>query len=82
MWYLEHQLNITLFGTPSTNNFAASKMRFWPTSPISMAVPLVPAEETYTGTITVENANGCVSTGTTFTITVNKCLISIVKESK
>jgi hypothetical protein len=53
-----------------------------PTSPISMAVPLVPAEETYTGTITVENANGCVSTGTTFTITVNKCLISIVKESK
>jgi hypothetical protein len=40
-------------------------------SPISISVPANTAAGTYTGNITVKNANGCVSTATSFTITVN-----------
>ncbi len=42
-----------------------------PASPISIAVPANAPVGTYTGTITVKNANGCVSTSSVFTITIN-----------
>jgi len=42
-----------------------------PASPITISVPASTNAGTYTGTITVTNANGCVSNGTTFTVTVN-----------
>ena len=42
-----------------------------PASPITISVPANVAAGTYTGIITVKNANGCVSTGTTFNITIN-----------
>jgi len=40
-------------------------------SPITISVPANAPVGTYTGTITVKNANGCVSTTKTFTITIN-----------
>ncbi|SFE12071.1 beta strand repeat-containing protein, partial [Flavobacterium phragmitis] len=40
------------------------------TSPISITIPSTAVANTYTGTITVKNANGCVSTGNSFTLTV------------
>src|SRR4030095_5563588 len=43
-----------------------------PASPINITVPANAAANTYTGTITVKNANGCVSsTGINFTLTIN-----------
>lgn len=42
-----------------------------PASPIQISVPANVATGTYTGTITVKNANGCISAGKTFTITIN-----------
>jgi hypothetical protein len=62
--------SISWSGTP-TNSFAAVTDASLPTSPISIAVPANAAVGTYTGTLTVKNANGCVSTTTSFTITVN-----------
>ncbi|KAF2341088.1 T9SS sorting signal type C domain-containing protein, partial [Flavobacterium tistrianum] len=41
-------------------------------SPISIAVPAGTAVGTYTGILTVKNANGCISTASNFTITVNQ----------
>lgn len=40
-------------------------------SPITINVPANAAANTYTGTISVKNANGCVSPNTTFTVKVN-----------
>lgn len=40
-------------------------------SPINIAVPAGTASGTYTGTISVQNANGCASAGKSFTVTVN-----------
>ena len=42
-----------------------------PLSPITISIPASAAAITYTGTIIVSNANGCVSNGRTFTLTVN-----------
>ncbi|KAF2339605.1 beta strand repeat-containing protein, partial [Flavobacterium ginsenosidimutans] len=54
-----------------TNSFAAVTDVALPASPISISVPANTAAGTYTGTLTVKNANGCVSTGNNFTVTVN-----------
>jgi hypothetical protein len=62
--------SISWSGTPA-NSFEAVTDATLTTSPISIPVPANTAEGTYTGTITVKNAAGDVSTGTNFTITVN-----------
>lgn len=54
-----------------TNNFLAVNNALLNASPISIAIPAGTAAGTYTGTLTVRNANGCVSTGNNFTVTVN-----------
>ncbi|MCV9931978.1 T9SS sorting signal type C domain-containing protein [Flavobacterium sp. LS1R47] len=68
-------------GTPTTysivwnvspsNTFAAVTNASLSASPIAIAVPAGTVGGTYTGTLTVKNANGCVSSGTSFTVTVN-----------
>jgi hypothetical protein len=68
-------------GTPTTysivwnaspsNNFIAVTNASLSASPITIAVPAGTVGGTYTGTLTVKNANGCVSSGTSFTVTVN-----------
>ncbi|QLC67037.1 T9SS sorting signal type C domain-containing protein [Flavobacterium sp. LPB0248] len=54
-----------------TNNFLAVTDASLSSSPISIAVPAGTAAGTYTGTLTVKNANGCISTPSNFTVTVN-----------
>ncbi|KAF2339737.1 hypothetical protein, partial [Flavobacterium ginsenosidimutans] len=54
-----------------TNSFAAVTDAALTASPISISVPANTAAGTYTGTLTVKNANGCVSAGNSFTVTVN-----------
>ncbi|MDQ6528777.1 T9SS sorting signal type C domain-containing protein [Flavobacterium sp. LHD-85] len=54
-----------------TNTFASVSNVALPASPISISVPANTAAGTYTGTLTVNNANGCVSLANNFTITVN-----------
>ncbi|MDN3675234.1 T9SS sorting signal type C domain-containing protein [Flavobacterium branchiarum] len=54
-----------------TNSFVAVTNASLPASPITIAVPANTAVGTYTGTLTVTNANGCISSGTPFTVTVN-----------
>ncbi len=45
-----------------------------PESPISITVPAGIAVATYTGSLTVKNAEGCTSTAHTITLTVNECV--------
>ncbi|MBA0884997.1 DUF7507 domain-containing protein, partial [Flavobacterium undicola] len=71
-----------VWNSSPTNSFTAVTDAIFPESPISINIPAGTAAGTYTGTITVKNANGCVSTGTTFTVTVNSCLVSLVKQSE
>ncbi|MEA9411498.1 T9SS sorting signal type C domain-containing protein [Flavobacterium sp. PL02] len=54
------------------NSFAAVTDAALPSSPITIAVPAGTAVGTYTGTLTVKNANGGVSTGSIFTVTINE----------
>ncbi len=54
-----------------TNNFISVTDAALTSSPINIAIPAGTSAGTYTGTLTVKNANGCVSTGTNFTITIN-----------
>jgi len=54
-----------------TNSFVVVTDAPLPSSPISISIPANTVAGTYTGTITVKNANGCISTGTTFTVTLN-----------
>ncbi|MNK82018.1 hypothetical protein D3C87_1017800 [compost metagenome] len=63
--------SITWNASPA-NNFLPVTNATLPASPISIAVPAGTAAGTYTGSLTVSNAAGCVSTApTNFTITVN-----------
>jgi len=62
--------SITWNASP-TNTFAAVTNASLPASPISIAIPANTAAGTYTGTLTVRNANGCVSTASNFTVTVS-----------
>lgn len=52
------------------NTFAAVTDASLGASPITISVPAGTTVGTYTGTITVKNTGGCVSTGTTFTVDV------------
>ncbi|AWG21142.1 hypothetical protein FFWV33_06140 [Flavobacterium faecale] len=55
-----------------TNSFVAVTDAAMPsTSPFTIAIPAGAAAGLYTGTITVKNANGCVSANRTFTVRVN-----------
>ncbi len=54
-----------------TNNFLPVTDASLSASSINIAVPAGTAAGTYTGTLTVKNANGCVSSGNSFTVTVN-----------
>src|SRR5664280_1496659 len=60
-----------VYNPAPANSFAAVTNVALPASPITISVPASTNAGTYTGTITVRNANGCVSNGTTFTVTVN-----------
>ncbi|MFC0779595.1 beta strand repeat-containing protein, partial [Flavobacterium sp. HJSW_4] len=62
--------SITWNASP-TNSFLAVTNAALTSTPISIAVPAGTAAGTYTGTLTVSNANGCVSTANNFTVTVN-----------
>jgi len=63
--------SITWNSSPA-NNFAAVTNAALPASPISITVPAGTAAGTYTGTITVSNANSCVSmAGVPFSVIVN-----------
>ncbi len=62
--------SMTWNGTP-TNSFASVTDQSLASSPITITVPANTNAGTYTGTITVKNASGIVSTGKTFTITVS-----------
>jgi len=53
------------------NSFVTVTDAALPVIPITISVPASTASGTYTGTITVKNANNCISTGTNFTVTVN-----------
>ncbi|PAM95929.1 hypothetical protein B4N84_05100 [Flavobacterium sp. IR1] len=55
-----------------TNTFAAVTNAALPASPITIAIPSGTASGTYSGTLTVSNANGCVSSpGQAFNVVVN-----------
>ncbi|KAF2339126.1 beta strand repeat-containing protein, partial [Flavobacterium tistrianum] len=62
--------SITWNASP-TNTFLPVSNATLGSSPISIAVPAGTAVGTYTGTLTVKNATGCVSTANNFTVTVN-----------
>ncbi|MET3028404.1 T9SS sorting signal type C domain-containing protein [Flavobacterium sp. UW10123] len=54
-----------------SNNFLAVTDAPLTSSPISIAVPAGTLAGTYTGTLSIKNANGCVSANNSFTVTVN-----------
>jgi subtilisin-like proprotein convertase family protein len=62
--------SITWNSSPA-NSFVTVNKAALPASQISIAVPAGTSAGTYTGTIIVQNAGGCASTGKTFTVTVN-----------
>ena len=62
--------SITWNASP-TNSFVAVTDVALPGSPITINVPAATASGTYTGNLTVKNANGCVSVASVFTITIN-----------
>jgi len=62
--------SITWNASPA-NSFAPISNVALPSSPISISIPANTAAGTYTGTLTVSNAAGCVSTSNNFTVTVN-----------
>ena len=62
--------SITWDSTPS-NNFAAITDATIPADSITITIPAATPKGIYTGTITVKNANGCVSAGTPFSLAVN-----------
>ncbi|WP_281866902.1 T9SS sorting signal type C domain-containing protein [Flavobacterium sp. GSB-24] len=60
-----------VWNSSPTNTFAPVINTSLPANSIPITVPAGTSPGTYTGTITVRNANGCSSTGSNFTITVN-----------
>ena len=64
--------SITWDAAATTAGFAPVTNVALPASPITISVPANAPVNTYTGTITVNNANGCISsTGASFTVTVD-----------
>ncbi|HEY1195254.1 LamG-like jellyroll fold domain-containing protein [Flavobacterium sp.] len=61
--------SITWNASPA-NTFAPVLDASITASSISIVIPSTATANTYTGTITVKNANGCISTGKNFTVTV------------
>ncbi|OXB02380.1 T9SS sorting signal type C domain-containing protein [Flavobacterium pectinovorum] len=61
-----------VWNSSPANSFAAVTDAALPSSPITIAVPAGAAAGTYTGTLTVKNANGGISTGSIFTVTINE----------
>lgn len=61
-----------VWNSSPANSFAAVTDAALPSSPITIAVPAGTAAGIYTGTLTVKNANGGISTGSIFTVTINE----------
>ncbi|WKL49906.1 T9SS sorting signal type C domain-containing protein [Flavobacterium pectinovorum] len=61
-----------VWNSSPANSFTAVTDAVLPSSPITIAVPAEAAAGTYTGTLTVKNANGGISTGSVFTVTINE----------
>lgn len=59
------------WNTLPTNNLLEIVDAPLSSSPIIISIPAGLAAGTYSGTITVKNANGCVSSGNTFSLTIN-----------
>ncbi|WP_125718163.1 T9SS sorting signal type C domain-containing protein [Flavobacterium ustbae] len=68
--------SITWNASPS-NSFAAVTDASLPAGSISIPVPGGTAAGTYTGSLTVKNANGCASASNTFNITVNSVSVPV-----
>ncbi|KAF2343155.1 hypothetical protein, partial [Flavobacterium tistrianum] len=62
--------SITWNASPA-NAFLPVSNAALPASPINISIPANTAAGTYTGTLTVSNATGCVSASNNFTVTVN-----------
>jgi uncharacterized protein (TIGR02145 family) len=67
--------SISWNATPS-NSFSAVTDATLSTSPLTINIPAGTAANTYTGTISVKNANGCVSPGNNFSVVVNNIQIT------
>lgn len=61
-----------VWNSSPANSFAAVTDAALPSSPITIAVPAGATAGTYTGTLTVKNANGGTSTGSVFTVTISE----------
>ena len=61
--------SITWNSTP-LNSFSPVTDASLTATPISIVIPSTATDGTYTGTITVKNANGCVSIGNTFSLVI------------
>ncbi|BDU23969.1 hypothetical protein FLGSB24_07130 [Flavobacterium sp. GSB-24] len=61
--------SITWNSTP-LNSFSPVTDASLTATPISIVIPSTATDGTYTGTITVKNANGCVSMGNTFSLVI------------
>ena len=68
--------------TAHTAGFSDVSMTSLPATPISLAVPANASAGTYNGTIAVKNANGCLSTGTPFTVTIQDIDVSVTDASE
>ncbi len=60
-----------VWNTSPVNTFAAVTDQALQPGSVTLAIPSGTAAGTYTGTLTVKNANGCVSAGSPFSVTVN-----------
>jgi hypothetical protein len=61
-----------VWNSSPANSFEAITDAALPSSPITITVPAGATAGTYTGTLTVKNANGGTSTGSVFTVTINE----------
>jgi len=61
-----------VWNSSPSNNLVAVTDAVLPSSPITIDIPQGTTGGTYTGTLTVKNANGAVSAGSVFTVTINE----------
>ena len=63
------------------NNFSAVTDSPLPASPINITLPAAALAGTYRGTLTVKNANNCVSRGSSFTLKINSSPVVSISAS-
>ncbi len=76
-----NQYSIIYDATAHTAGFSDVSLTSLPATPIGLLVPANASVGTYNGTITVKNANGCLSTGTPFTVTIQDIDVSVTDQS-